>query len=245
MGLALGLLGSGGSILTVPILVYLLGQEEKTAIAGSLAIVGAIALIGGTRAAVRRRVDWRSVFLFGIPGMAGTVGGAWLAHFVSGELQLAVFALFMLGAAGYMLRRGPAADGEPRGRQSPLRLAVQGIGVGVATGFVGIGGGFLIVPALVLVGGLPMHLAIGTSLMIISINAFTGFFRYLPALAALGLSLDWRVIVPFVLVGGAGSLVGGRLGASMPQRTLRRIFGFALIGIGLLVLAENLHKLLQ
>jgi len=185
------------------------------------------------------------VIFFGLPGMGGTVVGAWCAHYVSGVLQLAIFALFMLAAAVLMMRRGGASDShEEAPRRHPWRIGIEGFAVGLATGFVGIGGGFMIVPALVLVGGLPMHLAVGTSLLIISINAFTGFFRYLPSLAALGLHLDWGVILPFIAVGALGSLVGGRIGARAPRRALRRLFAFALILIGILVLTKNLSKLL-
>ena len=105
IGLTLGLLGSGGSILTVPVLVYLLGHQDKVAIAESLAIVGGIALAGMIPYARARLIDWRSVVLFGLPGMAGTYGGAWLARFVSGPAQLTLFAGVMLIAAWMMMRR--------------------------------------------------------------------------------------------------------------------------------------------
>ena len=118
IGLSLGLLGSGGSVLTVPVLVYLVGQDEKVAIAGSLAVVGSIALVGALPYLVRRMVDWRSVALFGIPGMIGTWMGAWAAGFVSGETQLLVFALVMLLAAGLMLRRTPLVSSGPRVRRA-------------------------------------------------------------------------------------------------------------------------------
>ncbi|MGD8906424.1 MAG: sulfite exporter TauE/SafE family protein, partial [Gammaproteobacteria bacterium] len=105
IGLSLGLLGSGGSVLTVPVLVFLVGQEEKVAIAGSLAVVGSIALVGALPYLARGLVDFRSLLLFGLPGMAGTWLGAWLAAFVSGKVQLLVFGLVMLVAAALMLRR--------------------------------------------------------------------------------------------------------------------------------------------
>jgi uncharacterized membrane protein YfcA len=241
VGLALGLLGSGGSTLTVPILVYVVGLEEKTAIASSLAIVGSVALVGGLLAASRRRVDARSVLWFGLPGMVGTTAGAQLARFVPGTLQLAIFALFMLGAAVLMWRGGVAVAGTPR---SAWKLALDGVGVGVATGFVGIGGGFLIIPALVIVGGLPMALAVGTSLILIAMNAFVGFWRYLPTLTELGLTLDREVIALFVAVGATTSLLGNHFGARLPQRRLRRLFALALIVLGLVVLARSLARLL-
>jgi len=241
VGLALGLLGSGGSTLTVPILVYVVGQQEKVAIAGSLAIVGSVALAGGLLALVRRRVDLRSVFWFGLPGMAGTALGAELARHVSGSLQLAVFALFMLVAAALMWRGGVASD-RPR-RRSAWKVALDGFGVGIATGFVGIGGGFLIVPALVLVGGLPMSLAVGTSLLLIAMNAFVGFWRYLPTLAELGLALDRTVLITFIAVGALTSLAGNHFGARLPQRRLRRLFSVTLLGLGIFVLVRSLARL--
>jgi uncharacterized membrane protein YfcA len=242
VGLALGLLGSGGSTLTVPILVYVVGLEEKTAIASSLVIVGCVALAGGLLAAAQRRIDGRSVLWFGLPGMAGTAAGAELARHVPGALQLAVFALFMLGAAALMWRGGVAAPEAPR--RSAAKLALDGLGVGAATGFVGIGGGFLIVPALVVVGGLPMSLAVGTSLILIAMNAFVGFWRHLPTLAALGLTLDRGLLAAFVAVGAATSLLGNHYGARLPQRSLRRIFAVALVALGLFVLARSIDRLL-
>ena len=244
IGLSLGLLGSGGSILTVPILVYLLGQDEKVAITGSLAIVGGIALSGGLAAGWKRRVDWRSVVLFGLPGMAGTYAGAQLAQLVPGELQLAAFAVVMLAAATLMIRpprlraAAPPASGRPA-----LKIGLDGLLVGGLTGFVGVGGGFLIVPALVLLGGLPMHLAVGTSLVIIALNSWTGFLKHLDGLGDLGQTLDVRVIVLFILIGSLASLLGHRVGARIPQQGLRRTFAVSLLGIGGLILWQSLSRL--
>lgn len=229
IGLTLGLLGSGGSILTVPVLVYLLDQPEKVAIAGSLAIVGGIALFAVLPYARQRLVDWRSVAWFGIPGMFGTWGGAWLAQFVSGAFQLVVFALVMLAAAWSMFRGSSGAAAVATGSGAPRaawKIVVEGILVGLLTGFVGVGGGFLIVPALVLLGGLPMPLAIGSSLAIIALKSAAGFWKYLDVLAQDGLALDWTVIGTFIAIGAVGSLIGNRIGARLPQAALKR--GFAL-----------------
>jgi len=176
IGLSLGLLGSGGSILTVPVLHYLVGQPEKLAIGGSLMVVGLIAAAACIPYAVGRQVDWRSVAWFGVPGMAGAWLGASLAHWVPGPVQLALFAAVMLISAWRMLSGGLAGAT----REEPRRLAVLagGTGVGVLSGLVGVGGGFLIVPALVLLAGVPMVDAVGTSLAIIALNAFTGFAKY-------------------------------------------------------------------
>jgi len=238
IGLSLGLLGSGGSIITVPVLVYLVGQPEKIAIAGSLGVVGAIALVGALQNAARGRVDWRSVAWFGLPGMVGTYAGAWLSGYVHGAVQLTVFALVMLAAAVMMFRRAryePAA-----GSRRPLaKVVADGLAVGALTGFVGVGGGFLILPALVLLGGLGMHIAIGTSLAIIALNAFTGFAKHLHLLSLQGVSLDWKVLGTIALIGAAGSVAGSHFAARIPQAALRRVFAVFLVAMALFILYES------
>jgi len=238
IGLSLGLLGSGGSIITVPVLVYLVGQPEKIAIAGSLGVVGTIALVGALQNAAKGRIDWRSVAWFGLPGMAGTYAGAWLSGYVSGAVQLAVFAVVMLAASAMMFRQ--AAHPPSAASRRPLAMVVaDGFAVGALTGFVGVGGGFLILPALVLLGGLGMHVAIGTSLAIIALNAFTGFFKHLHLLSVQGLSLDWKVLGTIALIGAAGSVAGSQFGGRIPQATLRRLFAVFLVAMALFILYES------
>ncbi len=193
IGLVLGLLGSGGSILTVPVLVYLVGVPDKVAIAESLAIVGLIAAVGVIPYARQKLVDWHSVLYFGVPGIIGTYGGAALARWVPGAVQLALFAIVMLLAAALMLRSKKVAtsSNQTRKRQPLWLIAIEGLFVGVLTGLVGVGGGFLIVPALVLLGGLSMRLAVGTSLMIIAAKSAAGFWKYLDVLAATNTYVDW------------------------------------------------------
>jgi uncharacterized membrane protein YfcA len=176
IGVSLGLLGSGGSIITVPVLVYLLGQDEKVAIAGSLFVVGTIALAGSLQYVRVGLIDWRNVFVFGVPGMAGTYLGALIAAFVPGILQLSFFALVMLVASYMMLRPVPLTDEEHEPREI-WKIAIDGLVVGVITGLVGVGGGFLIVPALVLLGGLSIHRAVATSLVIIALKSYSGFYK--------------------------------------------------------------------
>ncbi len=243
IGLSLGLLGSGGSILTVPVLIYFVGQSEKVAIAGSLGIVGGIALAGALLYARRRLVDWRSVLFFGLPGMAGTYAGAWLAKFVSGSFQLVLFAVVMLLAAGLMFRT-PARFQNDHGERHIWKLGFDGLIVGIVTGFVGVGGGFLIVPALVVLGGLPMHLAVGTSLMIIALKSASGFVKYLGVLSELGLTIDWSVIGLFLLLGILGTFVGRAIGARVPQTALKRAFALFLIPVAAFILWENLPQVL-
>lgn len=264
IGLTLGMVGSGGSILTVPILVYLVGQEERVAIAGSLAIVGLISLFAALPYARERLIDWRCVVLFGIPGMFGTYMGAAVSAFVPGIVQLAAFAIVMLMASWFMLRPPAAvgaatpvlagadpvtalADGSsasgPRHR-SVLRIAGEGLTVGAVTGFVGVGGGFLIVPALVLLGGLRMHVAIGTSLVIIAMKSAVGFSKYLEVLEHEHLALDLGVIAVFVALGVVGSLAGAHLGNRISQERLRTIFGVLLVVMGIGILGTSLPEVL-
>lgn len=239
IGLSLGLLGSGGSILTVPILVYVLGQPEKLAIAGSLAIVGGIALAGALPWAWRRMVDWRSVLWFGLPGMLGTWGGAWLSQWLSGALQLLLFAMVMLLAAVMMFRDIPQPDALPRLPRGRIAIIGDGLLVGVITGLVGVGGGFLIVPALVLLGGLPVHRAVGTSLWIIALKSATGFLGYLGVLNAAGMQLDWPLIGLFIGIGALGSLLGMRLANQLPQQVLKRAFAVFLLLMGVYIVART------
>ena len=237
IGLSLGLLGSGGSILTVPVLVYLLGEHPKQAIAESLLIVGGIALLGAIPYALRGLLDWRNVLLFGLPGMAGTYLGAWLSQFVSGQVQLLTFALVMILAAYFMARPTPL---RPAHKRQAWKIVLEGTAVGALTGFVGVGGGFLIVPALVLLGGLPMHLAVGTSLLIIALKSFAGFYKYLHLLPAQGLSVNFTVAGLFLLVGALGSLLGGRVAVRLPHEALKRGFALFLVVMGVYIVAQNL-----
>lgn len=234
IGLMLGLLGSGGSILTVPILVYIVGHEHKAAIVESLAIVGVISLVSALFAVREKKVDRRAVFLFGIPGMAGAFVGAWASRHIPGSVQLIVFGVVMLGASIAMLRGGARepAEGE---RASILAATISGVGVGLLTGVVGVGGGFLIVPALVLLCSVPMKTAVGTSLAIISMNCAVGFARGATQLPS-GSEIDWKTVVVFAAIGIVGARVGGMISSRLNQRLLRKIFGVFLIGVAAYIL---------
>jgi uncharacterized membrane protein YfcA len=246
IGLSLGLLGSGGSILTVPVLVYLVGEPEKLAIAESLAIVGGISLIGAIPYALKRQIAWRSVLWFGIPGVVGTFLGAALSVFLSGVVQLLLFAVVMLLAAVMMFRpSNPQPEGQSAHTRSPLKIGAEGLGVGVLTGLVGVGGGFLIIPALVLLGGLPMSLAVGTSLLIIAAKSFAGFAKYVNVLAEQNLSMNWTLIAIFTAIGIVGSFLGARVGKNVSNESLKRGFAGFLVVMGLYVLATNVPKVLS
>ena len=240
IGVSLGLLGSGGSIITVPVLVYLLGQDEKLAIAGSLFIVGSIALIGSLQYVRLGMIDWRNVIVFGLPGMAGTWLGALLSAFVPGIVQLTVFALVMLLASYLMLKPVDLEHAEPV-RRATWKIGVDGLVVGVLTGLVGVGGGFLIVPALVLLGGLAIHTAVATSLVIIALKSYSGFVKYLDVLNQQNLELDWSILG----IVTAGSVVGAKIANRMPQKSLQRGFGYFLIVMGLYILARSVPEVLQ
>lgn len=239
IGLVLGLLGSGGSILTVPVLLYLLHMPDKLAIANSLGIVGGISLAGSLPYAYQRLVQWRFVLLFGIPDMVGAWLGAWVTEFLPGTAQLLIFAIVMLIAALMMLFRNAGKD-DSAPLHAVWKVILIGFGVGIIVGVVGVGGGFLIVPALVILGGLMMRQAIATSLVIIVLAAFTGFIRHLLSLSAHGLHMDWRIIGLFIIVGAAGSFAGHRIGGHIPQTLLRKIFGVFLILMGVYIVLRTL-----
>lgn len=256
VGVSLGLLGSGGAILTVPVLTFLVGHDEKSAIVESLAIVGTIALVGAIRAARAKRVDVRSALLLAIPGFIGTAGGAHVAQFVHGGVQLAVLSGLMVMAALLMLRPRngkPASEEETKSAhaRSSLLVAIQGFSIGVAlgfvTGFVGVGGGFLIVPTLVLLRRLPMNLATGTSLLVIAFNAGVGVAKYLtqgnPPEAASNFSVDWTTVVVFSAVGVGGLLLGGRFAGRFPERRLRQVFAVFLLLMALGIAIEQSARL--
>jgi len=246
IGLSLGLLGSGGSILTVPVLVYLVDQPERIAIAGSLVIVGSIALLGAIPYFKQKLIDWNTVVLFGIPGMAGTYIGAWLAtSYLSGIQQLAIFALVMLLASYFMLKPNKNLESESDHERHMVKIGVEGLIVGIITGIVGVGGGFLIVPALVLLGGLSMRVAVASSLVIIAMKSFTGFAKYYSAIASdPTIHLDWQVIGMMIVIGGLGSYVGNKIANKVPQDKLKLIFGIFLIIMGIYILIRSIPKLM-
>lgn len=242
VGLSLGLMGSGGSILTVPVLIYLAGEQEKVAIAESLGIVGAIALAGFAPYAYKKQVHWRSVILFGLPGMAGTYGGAIIAGYVSGTFQLILFAGVMVVAAVMMFLDNKKTN--PSGKadisHAWWKIVLEGLAVGILTGLVGVGGGFLIVPALVLLGGLPMNIAIGTSLGVIALKSFSGFIKYIEVLADLGLAINWELVFIFSLIGAVGSFVGKTIGSKISNDGLKKGFAIFLIFMGAYILYMNI-----
>jgi len=239
IGLSLGLLGSGGSILTVPVLLYLFDQPERLAIASSLAIVGLIALVGAIPYIKNKQTNWRCVFYFGIPGMVGTYGGAYLSQFFSPAIQLLTFSGVMLLASYFMLTAKTADTDATITNRPNIRIILDGLFVGILTGFVGVGGGFLIVPALVLLARLPMHHAIGTSLFIIFLKSATGFYKYLDILTKENIYLDWQVIALVTVLGIIGSFSGNFIGGKIPQQKLKTGFAYFLIPMAIFIIWQN------
>ncbi|MFI8256414.1 sulfite exporter TauE/SafE family protein [Streptomyces filamentosus] len=241
IGVSLGILGGGGSILTVPILVYLAGQDTKEAIATSLFVVGVTSLAALVPHARAHRVRWRTGLLFGAFSMAGAYGGGRLAEYIPGTVLLVAFALMMLATAFAMLRKprdGEKRAARPAHRDLPLKhIAVEGLVVGAVTGLVGSGGGFLVVPALAILGGLPMGIAVGTSLLVIAMKSFAGLAGHLS-----GVSIDWGVALTVTVAAVAGSLIGARLAGRIPQDALRKAFGWFVVVMGVFVLAQQLDS---
>jgi uncharacterized membrane protein YfcA len=242
IGVSLGLLGSGGSILTVPILVYLVHHAEKQAVAESFAIVGAIALFGGVRAWLKGKVDGRSVLLWAVPGMAGAAVGHELSTFLAGAVQILILGFVMLAASVSMFRSKTPAESEAR-RPKPLLVVASGFGVGMLTALVGIGGGFVIVPALVLLTGTPMHRAVGTSLCVIAINCATSLATMFVTGHGLEVGFDGKTVLIFAALGIAGSYVGAMVGAKMNQRALKRVFAVFLVVLAVFVIWKQAGKL--
>lgn len=235
VGISLGLLGGGGSILMVPLLAYVGGFAPKVAIAMSLLVVGvtsAIAAIGHARAG---RVRWRVAVIFGLVAMAGAYAGGRLARFIPDVVLLVAFAVIMVAAGVAMLRgrRGSAPDAEEH--PFPVfKIALLGVVVGLISGLVGAGGGFLLVPALALLGGLSMPLAVGTSLVIIAMQSFAGFAGHLVTE-----QIDWRIAGLITAAAIVGALIGGRLVGLVNPDTLRRLFGWFVLLMAALILAEE------
>jgi uncharacterized membrane protein YfcA len=243
IGVSLGLLGGGGSILTVPILVYALDVEPKSAIATSLLVVGvtsAAALIPHARAG---RVRVRTGLIFGAAGMVGAYLAGLVAHFIPAGVLMLAFAAMMLVTAVAMLRgRKNPAQAAPEGppRELPvLKVVLEGLVVGAVTGLVGAGGGFLVVPALVLLGGLPMSAAIGTSLVVISMKSMAGLAGYLGHVA-----IDWKLAGIVSVFAVLGSLLGGRLAGRIPADRLRKGFAWFVVAMGTFMLVQQLPTVL-
>ena len=229
IGLSLGTLGSGGSIITVPVLVYVAGIPAHAAVGMSLVIVGTTAAVGSYLQSRRGGFDRKAAAIFATTGMAGAYVGARLTHLVTGDTLMAVFAALMLMAGWRMLARGEAAA--VSGTCSVPRCAGIGVSLGVLTGFLGIGGGFLIVPALLLAAGLDMRRAVPTSLAIIAFNAAGGLAGQLRFA-----EFDWALTAAFLGFALAGMIGGSAITGRVSAESLRRGFAWAVIVLGAAIL---------
>jgi uncharacterized membrane protein YfcA len=239
-GVSLGVMGGGGSILTVPILRYVLGMETHRAIGVSMIVVGTTSLAALIPYARRGRVRFRIGFAFGLAGMLGAYTTGRFTRFIPGVVLLSGLALMMFGTALAMLRkRAVTAALQPKAandRELPLLgIMVQGLLVGALTGLLGAGGGFLVLPALVLRANLPMDAAVGTSLLVIAMNTSAGF-----AGLAGGVPLDLHVVA--IISGAAviGSVAGGAISSRIPVGVLRTSFGWFVVAMALFILAQEL-----
>jgi len=235
IGLALGLLGGGGSILTVPVFTYLLHYEPKQAIAMSLPVVGTAALAGAMAALARGTLPLGPALVMGPATMVGSYAGAWAASWIGGRTQLLLLAVIMLSAAAGMWQRSRApvvwkAAPQPH----PSLVVAIGLAVGMLTGLVGIGGGFLIVPALVIAGGLSMQRAASASLLVIAMSASAGLAGYVGRVA-----FDWQVVWLFAAVASVGVITGGYLSGRVPAVRLQQAFAALLVVIATYMLVRS------
>ena len=235
VGVSLGLLGGGGSILTVPLLAYVAGMDAKQAIATSLLVVGATSAVGAISHARAGRVQWRTGLFFGVAGMAGAYGGGLLARFIPGSVLLIGFAAIMIATAVAMLRGRKDVDPGAAPSSLPVgKVVAEGLVVGLVTGLVGAGGGFLVVPALALLGGLPMPIAVGTSLVVIAMKSFAGLAGYLSSV-----QIDWALAGAVTAAALVGALIGARLTAVIDPDSLRKAFGWFVLAMSSVILWQE------
>ncbi len=256
MGLSLGLMGGGGSILTVPILVYLFGVEPLTATAYSLFVVGLTSLVGGLAYFSKGEVDLKTGILFGIPSLLGVylarafvVPGLPDPVFTLGNLVLskallvmAIFAILMIAASFTMIRSKSVAISTKKefsATQKLFLILVEGFVVGGVTGFVGAGGGFLIIPALVVLVGMPMKRAVGTSLFIIAAKSLIGFTADLQTHSM----IDWKLLLSVAAIAVVGLFLGMTLSKQVSEKALKKAFGYFVLTMGAFILLDQLNKL--
>lgn len=235
IGIALGLLGGGGSILTVPLLVYVAGLDAKAAIASSLFVVGVTSLVGLVSHARAGRVRWRTGLFFGGAGMVGAFLGGKVGSLIPGAVLLVGFAIMMAVTAVAMIRGRKNVTAVQHGDLPVVRVLIDGIVVGFVTGIVGAGGGFLVVPALALLGGLPMPIAVGTSLLVIAMKSFAGFAGY-----ATSVPIDWKVTLLVTAGAMVGALVGSAVAGRVHPDRLRTGFGWFVLVMAAFILGQEL-----
>lgn len=254
IGISLGMVGSGGSILTVPVLVYLMSVNPLLATTSSLFIVGSTSLVGGLRAYSKKQVNFKAVTEFGIPSIFSifiarhyilpslpdhlfSVGNI---HIYKPMFLMVVFAVLMLAASLSMIfshKRDTLAVSMQEYKYQALPLVILGLAIGMITGLLGAGGGFLIIPSLVILLRLPMKTAVGTSLLIIAINSLFGFLFSLKQF-----EYDWKLLLSFTGLAIAGLFVGSRLAEKIPGSSLKKGFGWFVLLMGIyIILKEVFH----
>lgn len=238
IGLSLGLMGGGGSILTVPILTYVAGMNPKEAIASSLFVVGITSAVSAVTHARKKRVKWRTGLVFGAAGMVGAFGGGLLGGHIPGTVLMIAFAAMMVATSIAMIRgRKDHSNTVHDGDLPVVKVIIEGLVVGLVTGLVGAGGGFLVVPALALLGGLSMPVAVGTSLVVIAMKSFAGLGGYLTTV-----NLDWALVGGVSAAAIVGSFLGARLAGRIPEGALRKGFGYFVLVMGVFVLVQELPQ---
>lgn len=253
VGVSLGLIGSGGSILTVPILVYVMAINPVLATAYSLFIVGSTALVGGIQSAIQKKVDFKTVLIFGIPSIAAVYATRmWLVPFIPTELfsigslvitksiaLMLLFAVVMILASISMIKSGKKKEdvdeNAPMKYNYPMIL-LEGAVVGLLTGLVGAGGGFLIIPALVLLARMPMKLAVGTSLFIIAAKSLIGFIGDLQGSEV----IDWKLLGSFTAFAVLGIFIGIGLSRKISGAKLKKAFGWFVLVMGIYIIIKEI-----
>lgn len=242
MGVTLGMLGGGGSILTVPILVYILEVPAKEAIATSLLVVGTTSIVALISHARAGNVRWKIGLTFGVFGMMGAYLGGLVAHYIPGWMLLAGFAALMLVTGLAMLRKRKGGESDEEAAQGPtslpiFKIAAEGLVVGLVTGLVGAGGGFLVVPALTLMGGLRIKEAIGTSLLVIAMKSFAGFLGFAG-------HVDINFTLTGVFIGAAivGTLGGAFFAQKVDAQKLRKGFAVFVLVMATVMVTQEVRK---
>ena len=247
VGISLGLMGGGGAILTIPIMIYFLGLGTQEAIATSLIVVGFVSLIGVIPHWYQGHICLKTAAMFGPPAMLGAYLGTKASSipWVTDSIQLICFTLTAIFASILMIckqRQTPSLSRElyrkpmlhSRRFLNCIVIPAEGIGIGALTGFVGVGGGFAIVPTLVLLSGIPLKTAIGTSLLLIVLNSFTGFISY-----SNSIDLELTIVLWFTLFASVGTFIGVALNRYIHTPTLHKVFGYFILAILIFILIGN------
>ncbi|MFO0557864.1 MAG: sulfite exporter TauE/SafE family protein [Polyangiales bacterium] len=241
IGVSLGMLGGGGSILTVPLLLYVFGVEAKAAIAMSLLVVGTTSVAALVPHARAGRVQWKTGAIFGAASMIGAYGAGRVAKFIPSSALLLAFGAMMLVTAVAMMRPKRASSAESSAPKTlPLHwILLEGLAVGAVTGLVGAGGGFLVVPALALLAGLAMPEAVATSLMVIALKSFAGFAGYVSTV-----SINYSLAAQVIAAAIVGSFIGTSLVSRVHPDSLRKGFGWFIVVMSIFVLGQEIPKAL-